>query len=170
MSSEKADSLEGDLVQTKHKLLEMQAQLEMTEKVLLNILAEEKLWAFGHSFALLKLLLEKLHCVIPEHLYPGWQLTVLSIRMKTRQWNSSILLQAFPSQQELTRWKGHCLFVCLFVCLFFHLNSWKKIQSVYGILFTLWSDSMSSNILIPLLSLLYISKQDCVCLPNVLFC
>ena len=32
LSSQKADGLEGDLTQTKHKLLEMKAQLEMTEK------------------------------------------------------------------------------------------------------------------------------------------
>ncbi|XP_033624414.1 leucine zipper transcription factor-like protein 1 [Asterias rubens] len=34
LSSQKADGLEGDLTQTKHKLLEMKAQLEMTEKEL----------------------------------------------------------------------------------------------------------------------------------------
>ncbi len=33
LSSDKAQSLEGDLTSTKHKLLELQEQLEMTEKV-----------------------------------------------------------------------------------------------------------------------------------------
>ena len=37
MSSDKANALEGDLTSTKHKLLELKEQLEMTEKVQPNV-------------------------------------------------------------------------------------------------------------------------------------
>ena len=37
ISSDKANALEGDLTSTKHRLLELQEQLEMTEKVQPNV-------------------------------------------------------------------------------------------------------------------------------------
>ncbi|XP_038078645.1 leucine zipper transcription factor-like protein 1 isoform X2 [Patiria miniata] len=60
LSSQKADTLEGDLVQTKHKLLEMQEQLEMTEKEL------EKKFSQTGAYKNLKSMLSKKNDQIKE--------------------------------------------------------------------------------------------------------